>query len=351
MGNRQTQLDLAQKIKDAIGLKNLQQLNLILNSEKDSLLYTYAGVLLANESLNDEAVDCFKRAGNYGISKHLKEYLQKNGTLNSDFNVFNSSEPYDVWMLTNFLKTYRENTTKACGDYFSKNSILGKEISILDLGTGNGYLIADIINSINSQANYSKIDLVLVDKSEEMLLKAKSYCLNNIKCKNLSITTEQIELNLKTFGKLLEQYEKIPFDIVNCALSIHHLPHEVKLPLLKFLRPISENIVISECNWSHDIPETGSFELIKNVSENYGCIFDDLRKSCLSEKDIECFISGIGLPEALKILTKPRMERIDYHTTIEHWSELAEKADWHVSKVVPTVIYNEKTESFTMFLN
>lgn len=313
--------------------------------------FTYAGILLASQNKISEAIQLFDCNKDDVFSSVVGNYLKKTGCFAPATVVFKSATPYNAWIKTNFYKTHHFGVLKNLEAFIKNNPLPLSErpITILDVGTGNGVLITDIVNQLSRLSDFSALHLVLLDPSSDMLRTAEEYCKKNIRvplqittlcCKAEEISDTQIE----TFCRLK------PIWLTTFAFSIHHMPRELKIPMLEKINKLTSNCLLIEINWNHDRPEKDSPELAYSVAGSYGYMFNDILKSPLTAEEKELSINHFFLAEAINILKNDRMNRIDYHTTIDEWKKIATVAGYHTGQILPTVTLAGEPFAFTMEL-
>ncbi|WP_428634596.1 GRAS family protein [Sedimenticola sp.] len=311
--------------------------------------YFYAATLLAAEGSVMSAIHLYRYCPDNAFARVVTNYLKEYGELTPRVQVFKDNSPYSTWIKTNFAKKYIKNSVNAIADFYSNNFPLeGNEITILDIGTGNGVMITEIVNKIIENSAVRNVNLILLDQSQDMLRTADEYCKKavnaeltntNICCKINEIEDEQLSI-IKAKG---------PVSFINCALSIHHFPAEVKSRVLKLFKSLSPYCLISEVNWNHDIPDKYSPELIYAISHNMHYMLSDIIGSDITENEKKIAIEQFFLAETINIIKQPRESRIDYHTKIREWIKLANAAEYRVDGITPTV-KNSRIAAFTMML-
>ena len=316
-----------------------------------SFPYIYSAVLLAAENRVEDSLGMFRLCNKGAFLKIISEYLKKNGALIPNVKVFKDSAPYSAWIKTDFAKSYTTNTVNSIHAFYHERiRNQDEKLTILDIGTGNGILITDIINRILDDSNCKQVELILLDKFPAMLEAAGKYCKKHIQGQ-LKITEICCEINKITEKQIEIIKAKAPVSFINCALSIHHFPWETKILVLQKLKLLSDYCVISDLNFNHDIPDKYSPELIYAVYVNMECVFSDILTSNITENEKKLAIEEFFLAETINIICQDRNSRIDYHTKIRHWKNLSENAGISVNRIYPTVVYGKnRIATFTMAL-
>ena len=312
---------------------------------------TYAGILLASKNRISDSIRVLKLCPDRTFSAVLADYLLETLAFTPAAKAFQETTPYDVWTQTDLYKSQMAGTLDAIADFAQRTPPHPSNAypTIIDIGTGNGVLLVEMIERILSLYHLEQIYLILIEQSSKMLAAAQKYCQKSISipikftpifCQIQKITTQQLAI--------LEKHQPIWF--INASLSLHHMPREIKVSTMKLLANLSEYCLISESNYNHDCPEKDTPELIYSVTENYGFVFQDILKSSVSETEKKLCINNFLLTEAINIIKNEREHRGDYHALIPEWQAIAEQGGWNVVKTTPTVSLPERTFTFTMEL-
>jgi len=300
--------------------------------------FTYAGVLLAVRDKVDEAKHFFSLNEKDPFCLVIQEYLKEANSFSSGVAIFGNASPYSAWSTSSFCKQYQSGFVTNAYKFAEKNSPPNSDSScatILDIGTGNGFLIAKVINEIAPLYNPKKVHLILTDPSLDMLKTAKEHCQENIKvpteieticCKMQDISAEQI--------KVIEQARPIWF--ANISLSLHHIMWKTKLPVFKQIATLASFCLLGDGTWSDELPKD-SPELVYITAKAYALIFEDIFNSPASKEDQMAAIYQFLLPEAISILREEIPNRTDYHMSMEDWKKLAEETGFKVLKTNVTV--------------
>ncbi|OQX81433.1 MAG: hypothetical protein B6D64_02070 [Bacteroidetes bacterium 4484_276] len=314
-------------------------------------VYTYAGCLLASGDKVDGAMKMFSLNMQDTFCSIMYGYLADVGVFEPAGKVFQSADAYDIYVQTNFYKNHQAGTLKNISK-FAENIPPPRSdvpVTILDVGVGNGVLLAKIVNEIAPLYNIKVMRLIFIDPFEDMLKKAVGHCKQNINikteitticCKVQDISESQINL--------IQQMKPIWF--VNAALSVHHMPREAKVPMLKQLKWLSPNLLLTEVNWNHDLPEKGSPELIYSVANNYANFCKDILYLPVTEKEKKLCLYHFPLAEAINIIKQERASRIDYHTPIEEWKKIGREAGYSIGETTPTITLDNEAFAFVMEL-
>lgn len=312
---------------------------------------TYAGILLASQPRITDAIGILKLCLDCTFSAVLADYLLEHQAFTPAATAFQEATPYNVWTQTDLYKSQMTVTLAAITSFALRIPPPGLTTSptIIDIGSGNGILLVEIVNQILSLYPLESIQIISIEQSPEMLAATQQYCQKCISIpivftpvcgKIQEITDQQLET--------IDQHHPIWF--VNASLSLHHMPSEIKVPTMKMIANRSRYCLISEANYNHDLPEKDTPELIYSVTESYGFVIQDVLNSAASPADKRLCVNNFLLTEAINILTRDRQDRVDYHALISEWQEIAAQASWTVVETKPIVSLPERPFTFMMEL-
>jgi SAM-dependent methyltransferase len=312
---------------------------------------TYAGILLASQDRISDAIRVLKLCLDRTFSAVLADYLAEHQALIPAAQVFQETTPYDVWTQTDFYKAQMTETLEAIATFAKRNPPPASNTcpTIIDIGSGNGVLIVEIVKQLLALYDLDSIQIISIEQSPEMLAATQKHCQASISIpivfipicgKIQNVTTKQLQA--------IKKHDPIWF--INASLSLHHLPREIKVPVMKTISSLAEHCLISEAHHNHDLPEKDTPELIYSVTESYGFVIQDVLNSCVSEIDKKLCINNFILTEAINILKNDREQRGDYHALISEWQEIVEQGGWNIVKTTPIVSLSERIFTFIMEL-
>nr|NQU92175.1 hypothetical protein [Bacteroidota bacterium] len=311
--------------------------------------YTYAACLLATKDRIEDAMRMFFKNREDLFCSIMYDYLKEIGAFEMVSKVFKSAKPYHIYTQTPLYQTHEKGVVENICNFAKNNPPPESEslVTILDIGPGDGELTAQYVNKIASLHNLKSIRLVFVDPFEEELKAAEENCKEKISipCEVIGICSKIQEITPEQIARIRQV---APIWFVNAALSVHHMPREVKIPMLKQMKAFSSKFILSEVNWNHDLPEKDSPELIYSVAKNYGIFCRDILNLPVSEEDRKLCLYHFPIDEAINIIKQERPNRIDYHTTIEEWKKIAHEAGYLVHDPVATYLYEDKPFLFVM---
>lgn len=311
--------------------------------------YSYAGCLLANHDRVEDAIKMLALNMDDTFSSILHNYLLEIGDFVMVSKVFKSSKPYHIYTSTPLYQTHEAAVVKNIGLFAQNNPPpdSNKTVTILDIGPGDGELTAHYVNKILELYPIEKLRLIFVDPFEQQLKAAAKNIKHkvNASCEVISICSKVQEITPEHIGQIMQA---APIWFVNAALSVHHMPREQKIPMLKQMREFSSKFILAEVNWNHDIPEKDSPELIYSVVKNFGFFCEGILSLPVSEEDRKLCLYHFPVDEAINIIKQERPERIDYHTPIEEWKKIAVEAGFKVGQPKATYLHKGQPFMFTL---
>lgn len=311
--------------------------------------YIYSGVLLAKKGRVDESIEMLGRGFSSNPFAHqLAKYLRERRTLTPLVKPFSSSKTYDTWGKTKFYSAHRELTTRHTVTFAEQHLPANTCPTILDIGPGNGVLITDIVNSLARTIGLRGATLILLDQSAGMIDSAVVYCR-----KNAIIPVHIVTIEGKIQSLDNEQAAALraarPIWFVNASASLHHMPENVKGKTLEMLSELSRFCLLTEFEANNDIPKEDTPEFVFSVVQHYGYYLEDVLYCGADPEEIKACIQEFLLAEALTMLANDRDHRVDYHTTAERWSQVAESSGYRQIFYTPSVeIKGEKLVTFTI---
>jgi len=346
------------KIKSAIAEKySFDQIlqvcdNLKLELDDPLFSYSYAGCLLANHYRVEEAIKMFALNMDDTFSSILHNYLIEIGDFVMVSKVFKSAKPYHIYTSTPLYQTHETAVVKNIGVFVQNNPppVQGKTVTIMDIGPGDGELTVQYVNKILELYPIEKLRLIFVDPFEQELKAAEQNIRKkvNASCEVISICSKIQEINAEQISQIMQA---APVWFVNAALSVHHMPREQKIPMLKQVKEFSSKFILAEVNWNHDLPEKDSPELIYSVVKNYGVFCEGILNLAVSEEDRKLCLYHFPVDEAINIIKQDRPCRIDYHTSIEEWKKIAGEAGFKADQPQATYQFMGQPFMFTMVLH
>ncbi|HPA44254.1 MAG TPA: class I SAM-dependent methyltransferase [bacterium] len=210
------------------------------------------------------------------------------------------------------LKKSRQEFVRQAADSMPK---FNHPIRIMDIGCGNGALVADFLKQLRDTDRVGDIgEILLVDPSPAMV--------------DLAVKTvgeafpkqiiRGVNRSFQDFSGTLDGH----YDIALSAFAYHHMPYETKVFHLRKLAPWIDHFVLFELDCNNDLPELHSPELALAVYQCYGRVIDWVFSHDapvdIAIAAVDCFL----MAEAVSMLTMPRGERSDYHALRPQWHDM-----------------------------
>ena len=313
--------------------------------------YIYVGILEACQNRLTKAKKLLAKGLDNSFAMMLRQYLLETESFAPSVKVFQNSRPYHAFVQSEFYQIHKSAMLEVVEQFSRTHTPPNSNVTILDIGTGNGVLITEMVNRLASAHHLKKVELVLLDSSVDMLKTAEKYChdnadipveLSSICCKIQDMSPKQKAL----------VYSKAPIWFVNASFSLHHMPWEIKIPVLRTLKQFSPHCFISEFHANNDRPEKDSPEFVYSVCNLYNLVIQQILSSDCSKEEKQDCIFNVGLAEAIIMLKQPREDRGDYHTLAEDWQMLArEGAGYNLAKVTPTFFSGDQLVTFVIELH
>jgi ubiquinone/menaquinone biosynthesis C-methylase UbiE len=229
---------------------------------------------------------------------------------------FEDPAPYVHFTTTPVMKSSR----KTFIDYFSHTvDKYDRPFRILDIGTGDGTLLSNILTKLLETEKIKEIsEVMIVDPSKGMLDLASKTILDT----HPGITLKAIHCRIQELTDHIDGH----FDIAMSSLAFHHMPYEDKTTHLKRIKKHINNFIIFELDANNDTPDINTPELDLSVYFSYGRIIDLVFSHDapihLAEETVDKFL----LTEAVSFLTQERGTRTDYHMLRTQWHDLFQKS-------------------------
>jgi hypothetical protein len=342
------------QIKNAI--ENKRPLNEILEIAESirpelsepEFTFSYAACLLANHHREKEAIELFGMNPDDTFCTVMKNFIEDVGEFKMVSKVFKDARPYHIYTQTPLYKAHEAALVKNISKFAKTNPPpSGETVTIIDIGQGDGELTAQYVSRLVDQYNLEKVRLVFIDPFEDQMHMAAEHCKEAIpaNCEIIKISAKAQELSAQQVNQL--QSLK-PVWFITAALSVHHMPKEQKIPMLRTMKSISDHFILAEVDWDHDLPAKDSPELIWSVARNYGFIYRDVLELPISVEERKLCLYHFLVDEAVNILKQDRNNRIDYHTQIPEWQSIAQSAGYRCSAPTPTYMFGEEPFIFMM---
>ena len=281
----------------------------------------YAGCLLASAGRGAEGLSWFREGSllesdeNLGNAYFASFMVRQGGVLRKPEVVFADPRPYVHFTGVPAIKEAREQflvrTSRSLPDFAAP-------FRFVDIGCGDGGLTAAFLQALLVAGRIGEIGSVtLVDPFPAMLELATA-----------TVTGAFPGITVVPFlGRFQDVSADLPeSDVALAALSIHHMPREVRQIHLERLAPRIRHFILFELNANHDTPELNSPELAVSIYQSYGAMVDAIFAHDASIELAEACADRFLLAEAVSILTEPRGVRTDYHMLRGQWKEQLREA-------------------------
>jgi SAM-dependent methyltransferase len=296
---------------------------------KNDFPLVYAGTLLMSHCRTLEAIQLFKQAIQDPFARALMTYLTKSKHQSMPGKPFESIRPFEIWCHTKFFRKETAIIVATVRDFFRKQKPrFNTTPTIVDLGTGNGRLIAQIIKQLAAEGMQG-VNLVLIDPSPAMLRAArKRYSATMGIPARITTICNSVETLSKANIHFLREANP---QFVIAAASLHHLPRTLKVDVLRMLRGFCHSLLLFELEADHDLAGNGSPELIYSVIKFYGSLIADVNVSNLSQGEKTLCIERFFLAEAIPLLINSYEKRGNFHMSQKQWAGVARRAGFQIT--------------------
>lgn len=318
----------------------------------DGFPYLYAGILLARQERLTDAMTCLRLVPPHPFITLLIEYIEQYQAFSSSTPLFQDPAIYDVHNQTVFYRTYLPSTMGAVCDFVRTVPLPSAGMAtIMDIGPGNGYLLAEILRTLTAQHGLKKLTCILIEPSRAMLERCIDHCRQQVtvplECLGIQAAIERVPP---------QEWERIhaasPIWFINASGSLHHLPRDQKGPILRQLQCVAAPLLLSEFDAAIDVPERDSPQLVYSVANymmpHFASVYEDERLSTVQRLAL---LRQYYLVEALHMLTKPRAERGDYQATADEWRAILKAVDGVVANERDTVCMGGQRITFSFHVN
>ncbi|MFH0880151.1 MAG: class I SAM-dependent methyltransferase [Lentisphaerota bacterium] len=188
-------------------------------------------------------------------------------------------------------------------------------LRIMDIGCGNGALVADLLRHLREIEKIGDIgEILLIDFSQGMMDLAVKTVGQHFPASIIKTLVHRVE---EVSGRLDGHY-----DIALSSLAYHHMPWEKKLAHLRNLCPHIDHFLLFELGGNHDTPEVGAPELAVSVFQSYGRLIDAIFAHDAPVEVAQSCVDRFILAEEVSLLKQPRGQRTEYHMLRSQWHDL-----------------------------
>ena len=225
---------------------------------------------------------------------------------------FDDPHPFMHFASVPVLKQGRETFIRQAGESLPKFT---RPLRLIDLGCGNGALIANAIRRWREMGRVGDIgEILLVDPAPAMMdlaVKTVGEVLPGVAVRGVTSTFQK-------FTETLDGH----YDVALSSFAFHHIPYEQKLFHLRKLEPWIDHFVLFELDSNNDLPELHSPELVLSVYQLYGRVIDWVFSHDAPMKLAIATVDNFLMAEAVTMLSLPRGQRTDYHALRHQWHAL-----------------------------
>ncbi len=276
----------------------------------------YAANLLASTGRGEEAMRWFREGAllesheNLGNAYFASFMARQGGALRMPEVAFADPRPYVHFTGVPVIREARERliaqAARSLPDF-------NAPFRFIDIGCGDGGLTVAFLRSLRETGRIGEIGCVtLVDPFPGMLELATA---------TVSAAFPGVSV-VPILGRFQDVSADLPkSDVALAALSIHHMPREVRQVHLERLSARIRHLILFELNANHDTPELSSPELAVSVYQSYGTMVDEVFAHDASLELAQACVDHFLLVEAVSLLTEPRGVRTDYHMLRSQWKE------------------------------
>lgn len=192
--------------------------------------------------------------------------------------------------------------------------VFREPLRILDIGTGDGRLLARLLERLLESGVTREIGSIhVVEASEAMCDLATRHLREAFPGARIDATRGRIQEHP---GEWDER-----FHVALSSLAFHHMPFEDKVLHLGRLAPHVEHFVIFELGADHDTPEQASPELALSIFQSYGRMIDFVfAHDAPIRTAVDC-VDNFLMTEVMSFVLQPRGARTDYHMLRSQWHE------------------------------
>lgn len=228
--------------------------------------------------------------------------------------------PLILWERTRFAKLHKRHKLSAL-TRFSAQILKRRQTNktvLVDVGPGDGKLLGRYLQGLRKLAPGREFHVVLIEPSKHLLPYAVKECsAAGLAAENITLIPKAIEnISRREMNKIRALGPLITL----ASESLHHLPHETKLEVLRSLGSVSEFVLLNELEADHDFPEQGSSRLVASAYRFYGFLLGQVYKTRLSQAARRRCIEQFIFAEAAAVLLKSRRLRGNFHCTEAQWT-------------------------------
>lgn len=225
---------------------------------------------------------------------------------------FEDPMPYVHFTTTPIMQDARRNFITYCSHTLP---VFKKPLKIMDIGTGNGTLLNELLKKLQKDNKFDAIEeILLIDASKAMIELATETISRDFDASLIKSHCSRIQ----DFSAKINGH----YDIILSSLAYHHMPYEHKITHLEKMRGQLDHFIIFELDANNDTPDMNTPELACSIYQSYGRIIDYIFSHDAPVQVAENAVDYFLMTEAVSFLTQPRGVRTDYHMLRAQWHEL-----------------------------
>jgi len=278
----------------------------------------YIGTVLVEKGLTEVGVD-WLRAGAIDeekglfFNRFLLGFLERHDNqLVMPETIFADPKPFIHFSTVPVMKNARELFLQYAGDSLPQ---LDHPIRIVDIGCGNGALIASLVQHLQAIGKVPAVEeILLVDASPGMIEIASETVAKTFPPSVIKTVTSRMQ----DFTSSIDAR----YDIAVSSLAYHHMPFEDKIGHMRELAPWIDHFILFELDADNDTPEQHTPELALSVYQSYGRVIDFVFAHDAPVEIAVACVDRFLMSEAISFFILPRGERTDYHMLRRQWHDL-----------------------------
>ena len=291
--------------------------------------YFYTGCLLARTNNGRSAVRILRRAGEDQVCQCVAAALESDSLDTATLVTTQSPAALSIWNRVGFAREERRIKVQWFMAWLRQQQSLKSRFTLLDIGTGDGVLLAEILNQVFLEGFATEVRAVLLDKSAAMVEASANHCR-----KAVTHPVEFVSFKGDVGALSLVQQRQLRGLNVTVALAsecLHHLPAHLKIKTFSTLSGLAPDLLLAELEGRHDLLEPGSPRLLLSVWRFYGGLLRSLEEEKLGAEDERLCREQLLLPEIARLILCDRSHRGEYHCASRRWIKLANEGGYEVN--------------------
>ncbi|MEN9632673.1 MAG: hypothetical protein RL077_1077 [Verrucomicrobiota bacterium] len=286
-------------------------------------LYFYAAVCSAWDGKSRQSRSLLKVISANRLAEELSGYLARSHFPAPYLELFDTATPLKTWGRVAFNKRFNKNCLIHLDGRNFPNQLAGTVPHVLDIGTGDGDFLVSVLRSLAAKGVFSEVGVVLVEKSSALLLTAE---------KRLRKLNMPRVVNIISFAKHVEDLDRterarigeLTLSFAMSAATVHHLGVQGKRRLFRWIGSLGCDLLVFELEGNEESRSNRSVEFLFSVFTLYSALLHELYTSSLSLVEKQRCARHFIFAEALQLLSRPYLERQNYHALTPAWTEHAQ---------------------------